>query len=127
MRLRQGSIDGSTVLTCTICRLSAANKYPVSATNHGMKDGSTFPCSARTVLSGPIRKARKGRPTMSHIGCPICVTQTASDGMVQLSDGTQVCKKCGHVIFPSESGFQCECIHCIELRNPSPPTAFLAA
>jgi len=64
---------------------------------------------------------------MSHTGCPICVTHTTSDGMVQLSDGTQVCKKCGHVIFPLESGFRCECIHCIQLRNPSPPTPFLAA
>jgi hypothetical protein len=78
----------------------------------------------RPILSGSLRKARKRKFIMSHMSCPICLAQKP-DGMVYLRDGTQVCKKCGHVIFPVGSGFQCECIRCIELRNPSSPDTSL--
>ena len=73
-----------------------------------------------TPTSG-MRKSRKTR-VITDTGCPHCLMQKPSDGMVGLCDGTRVCRKCGHVIYPAGSDYLCECIRCVQLRD-SPPSA----
>ena len=56
---------------------------------------------------------------MADAHCPFCTQGTETQATVKLSDGSRVCRKCGHIVTVPESTLECECIRCWELRNPA--------
>ena len=46
--------------------------------------------------------------------CPYCVSGTVFREMKVLENGRQICKKCGHIVFPDNRAFWCPCPKCLE-------------
>ena len=105
----------------TLSLFDVSTKKPASCNQRNVKEQTNSRAPHSASRSQRPRRVRTRKIIILLTSCPSCRNENSSDGMVQLSDGTQVCRKCGHVIFPLGSGFQCECIRCIELRKtPSP-------
>jgi hypothetical protein len=51
--------------------------------------------------------------------CPYCVLGTGFRPMRVLSNGRQICEKCGHIVFPNDTAFRCPCPKCMDV-NLSP-------
>lgn len=41
--------------------------------------------------------------------CPYCVLGSGFRPMKVLSNGRQICEKCGHIVFPNDTEFRCPC------------------
>jgi len=51
--------------------------------------------------------------------CPYCVLGTGFRLMKVLSNGRQICEKCGHIVFPNDMAFRCPCPKCIVVNLSS--------
>ena len=54
---------------------------------------------------------------VARVRCPYCVDGNDFRPMVEISDDRHICRKCGHIVSPSESYFVCGCIKCLRLRG----------
>jgi hypothetical protein len=51
------------------------------------------------------------------VRCPYCVDHNDFRPMVVMPGDRHICRKCGHIVSPSEASFVCGCMKCVRVRD----------
>ena len=53
---------------------------------------------------------------LSEALCPYCIVNDRFRIMTVLSNGRLICENCGHIVFPNDGAFRCQCLKCVEIE-----------